>query len=257
MAGEWLKFEKATLDKPEVFAIAARLGIDPDAVVGKLMRVWSWFDTHTVDGNAAGVTTALLDRIAGATGFVSAMHESGWVVVAEDGVSLPNFDRHTGETAKKRALTAKRVAHHRSKGNVGSNDGSVTQALAREEKRREENKDTPIVPKGDSSADAVLDAYHEILPACQRISVLNDKRRKRIAAAVKLAKRVCADQGWDYEPVEFWRAYFTECAADAWMRGEVPNPNNPAWKQNLDVLLAEDRFAGVMDKAIAAMRGGA
>lgn len=118
-------------------------------------------------------------------------------------------------------------------------------------------KDTPIVPKGDSSADAVLDAYHEILPACQRISVLNDKRRKRIAAAVKLAKRVCADQGWDYEPVEFWRAYFTECAADAWMRGEVPNPRNPSWKQNLDVLLAEDRFAGVMDQAIASMRGGA
>lgn len=118
-------------------------------------------------------------------------------------------------------------------------------------------KDTPIVPKGDSSAEAVIDAYHEILPACQRVSVLNDKRRKRIAAAVKLAKRVCADQGWDYEPVEFWRAYFTECAADAWMRGEVPNPRNPSWKQNLDVLLAEDRFAGVMDKAIAAMRGGA
>lgn len=116
---------------------------------------------------------------------------------------------------------------------------------------------TPIVPKGDASADAVLDAYHEILPACQRIAVLNDKRRKRIAAAVKLAKRVCADQGWDYDPVEFWRAYFTECAADAWMRGEVPNPRNPGWKQNLDVLLAEDRFAGVMDKAIAAVRGGA
>lgn len=118
-------------------------------------------------------------------------------------------------------------------------------------------KDPPIVPQGDSSAAAVLDAYHEILPACQRVSVLNDKRRKRIAAAVKLAKRVCAEQGWDYDPVEFWRAYFTECAADPWMRGEVPNPRNPAWKQNLDVLLAEDRFAWVMDKAIAAMRGGA
>jgi len=256
MAGEWLKFEKATLDKPEVFAIAARLGIDPDAVVGKLMRVWSWFDTHTVDGNAAGVTPELLDRIAGATGFVTAMQESGWVVVSENGVSLPNFDRHNGETAKKRALTAKRVAHHRAKCNAAAVTASVTPALAREEKRREEIN-TPIVPKGDSSAAAVLDAYHEILPACQRVSVLNDKRRKRIAAAVKLAKRVCAEQGWDYDPVEFWRAYFTECAADPWMRGEVPNPRNPAWKQNLDVLLAEDRFAWVMDKAIAAMRGGA
>ena len=67
MAGEWLKFEKATPDKPEVFAIAARLDIDPDAVVGKLIRVWSWFDTHTVDVNGRGVTSALLDRIASVT----------------------------------------------------------------------------------------------------------------------------------------------------------------------------------------------
>lgn len=39
MAGDWLKFEKATLDKPEVFAIAAFTGLDPDAVLGKLLPV--------------------------------------------------------------------------------------------------------------------------------------------------------------------------------------------------------------------------
>ena len=44
MAGDWLKFEKVTMDKPEVFEMAGILGIDPDAVVGKLLRVWSWFD---------------------------------------------------------------------------------------------------------------------------------------------------------------------------------------------------------------------
>lgn len=100
----------------------------------------------------------------------------------------------------------------------------------------------------------VMDAYHSLLPKCQQIHVLNDKRKKRIAAAVKLAKEVCASQGWKYEGEEFWQAYFTECAADAWMRGEVANPKNPRWVQNLDVLLAEDRFAEIMDKAIAAMR---
>jgi hypothetical protein len=85
--------------------------------------------------------------------------------------------------------------------------------------------------------------------------VLNPKRKRRIAAVVKLAREVCAAQGWPYEPAGFWTAYFTECAKDAWMRGEVANPNNANWKQNLDVLIAEDRFAGVMDGAIAAMRG--
>lgn len=138
MAGEWLKFEKATPDKPEVFAIAASLSIDPDAVVGKLIRVWSWFDTHTVDGNGRGVTPPLLDRIAGVTGFVTAMASVGWIEVTDCGVSLPNFDRHTGETAKGRALGAKRAAEHRVKSNAKSNGASVTPALPREEKRREE-----------------------------------------------------------------------------------------------------------------------
>ncbi len=38
------------------------------------------------------------------------------------------------------------------------------------------------------------------------------------------------------------------------MRGDVPDPKNPRWKQNIDVLLREDRFAAVMDAAITAMK---
>jgi hypothetical protein len=102
----------------------------------------------------------------------------------------------------------------------------------------------------------LLTAYHSILPNCQHVHVLNDKRKRRIAEAVKLAKRVCREQGWVYRAAPFWQAYFAECALDPWMRGEVPNPKNPNWRQNLDVLLAEDRFAGVMDRAITALKDG-
>jgi hypothetical protein len=73
--------------------------------------------------------------------------------------------------------------------------------------------------------------------------------------AIKLAKKVCMEQGWKYVVGEFWEDYFAECAKDPWMRGETPNPNNPRWKQNLEVLLAEDRMAGVLDRAIARERG--
>ncbi|MGQ4661317.1 hypothetical protein [Lysobacter sp. F6437] len=103
----------------------------------------------------------------------------------------------------------------------------------------------------------VLDAYHRVLPNCQSIAVLNPKRQRRIQLADKLARQVCKQQGWPYEPEDFWTSYFGECTDDPWLRGEVPNPNNPRWKQNLDVLLAEDRFAGIMDKAIAAMKSEA
>jgi len=136
MAGDWLKFEVNTPEKPEVLAITIEMGWDdPDLTVGKLLRVWRWFDQHTQEGNAANVTPALLDRVIGVTGFCQAMVNVGWLSINDDGVSLPNFDRHNGSTAKKRVMTAKRVAKHKAnaKGNAEGNAASVTTALPRED----------------------------------------------------------------------------------------------------------------------------
>lgn len=146
MAGDWIKFETATSDKPEVWAMAQSLGIDADAVVGKLLRVWAWFDQQTQEGNAVGngasvtssVTKALLDRRVGVSGFCDSMILSGWMADDGQSLTLPNFDRHNGKTAKTRAMTAKRVATHKAKSNAGSVTSSVSDALPREEKRREE-----------------------------------------------------------------------------------------------------------------------
>jgi hypothetical protein len=157
----WIKFETCTSDKPEVWQIAQSLDIDPDAVVGKLLRVWAWFDEQTEDGNAPSVTKALLDRNVGVTGFVTSMLQVGWMVEEDGQLSIPNFGRHNGDTAKKRALTAKRVSE--SRGNSkdvtqmkqNCNATSVTGALPREEKireREEEKKDNtnpPLSPKGE------------------------------------------------------------------------------------------------------------
>ena len=146
MAGDWIKVQKDTPDKPEVLAIASRMNLDPDAVVGKLVRIWSWFDTHTVDGNALSVTYALLDRLAGVTGFAEQMAFVGWLNQDGHVLSLPNFEYHNGETAKKRALGKNRQDKHRSNdiSNANSNALSVTKALPekrREEKSIKENKE--------------------------------------------------------------------------------------------------------------------
>lgn len=247
MAGDWLKFEKATPDKPEVFAIAARLGIDPDAVVGKLIRVWSWFDTHTVDGNAVGVTPELLDRIAGVAGFVTAMRESGWVVVTEDGVSLPNFDRHNGETAKKRALTAKRVARHRSKCNVEGNTGSVTSELAREEKRREEyieEAKASLSPTGDDGVpacphEAIVALYHEILPANPRIRVWDGARASHLRAR------------WREDPkrqsLDYWRRFFEYIAQSPFLTGRTDGKDGRPFLPGLDWMVKAGNFAKIIE----------
>ena len=131
MAGDWIKIEVALPDKPEVWAISEELDMEPDAVVGKLIRVWSWFDTHTTSGNAPSVTKRLLDREVGVTGFTNAMQKYGWLVQTDAGITMPNFDRHNSKSAKNRALGQKRTQKHR-------NAPNVTSALP--EKRREEKR---------------------------------------------------------------------------------------------------------------------
>lgn len=146
MAGDWIKFETATLEKPEVCQIADAADIDLDAAVGKLLRVWVWFDQQSEDGNAPSVSKKLLDRLVGVTGFCDLMESVGWMTNVDGVISLPNFERHNGKTAKNRALTAKRVANHKVKTNADGNDGIVSGALPREEKRREEQKPLKAVP---------------------------------------------------------------------------------------------------------------
>ena len=143
MAGDWIKIETVTPDKPEVFTMADTLGIDPDAVVGKLIRVWIWADQQTRDGNAPSVTLSLLNRISGVSGFADAMIAVGWLRKTDAGIEFHNFERHNGETAKTRAMTAKRVQKHRADKTEElkrkRNGESVTEALP--EKRREEKKE--------------------------------------------------------------------------------------------------------------------
>lgn len=139
----WIKFDITTAEKPEVWRIAVILQLDPDTVVGKLLRIWAWFDAHTIDGNAPSVTTPLLNRLIGVDGFVQAMIEAGWAVDDGTTLTLPNFTRHNGQTTKQRLLTSRRVENHKAKSNAKVTQAALTSALPREEKRRGDNNNPP------------------------------------------------------------------------------------------------------------------
>lgn len=139
MAGDWIKVEHATPDKPEVAAIAEELGIDPDAVVGKLLRLWVWADQQTISGDDLRVSEPFIDRITHQPGFSLALRKVDWLQARSGSLAIPRFDRHNGQTAKARAATNRRVAGHRER---DCNALSVTEALPKPlpEKRREEKK---------------------------------------------------------------------------------------------------------------------
>lgn len=109
--------------------------MDPDAVSGKLLRIWIWADQNSVDGNDLHVTDSFLDRLTHRKGFAAAMRHVGWLEGENGRLIFPGFERHNGRTAKERAETNRRVAKHRRR------NGSVTdEALQKPlpEKRREE-----------------------------------------------------------------------------------------------------------------------
>lgn len=148
MAGDWIKVEHTTPDKPEVVKLAGILGIDQDAVVGKLLRLWIWADQQYVSGNAITVTNSFLDRLVFCPGFAAGLVKVGWLNGREGLLSIPNFDRHNGQSAKNRANTNRRVANsrkaHHERVAKTCNENVTLEPLQKPlpEKRREENNTT-------------------------------------------------------------------------------------------------------------------
>jgi hypothetical protein len=149
MAGDWIKIEHVTPDKPEVVRMAAFLNMDRDLVVGKLVRFWIWCDTQLTDGNAKGVTHSFIDDLTRCPGFAEALIDADWLVARQGSLLIPHFIRHHGQSAKNRALVVDRVRRYRE----GSNAPGVTKALP--EKSRTEERGSLRSPSDGRARDPV------------------------------------------------------------------------------------------------------
>lgn len=135
----WIKIRTTLPDDPRVARIARLLNVEPNTVVGALVRIWAYADAHSTDGALPWTQAGDIDRIAG-IGIADAMRAVDWLLDHVDGgVSFPRFGEHNGETAKARAQGARRVAAHRAR-NADTVTGSRNGGVIREEKRREEKK---------------------------------------------------------------------------------------------------------------------
>ncbi len=201
MAGDWLKIEKDTPEKPEVIALASLLKISTDDAFGKCFRFWRWADSHTLDGFARTVSGTWLDNFIGLPGFSDRLVEVGWLRVRHDGLEIPNFHRHCGDTAKTRALDAKRTKVSRAKDtdceNVRVPYGQNADQR-REEKRRCKNKSPPS-PSCEEAARRVVAHYQKIVVPAQTTS----RGVKNVSALLKHGKTEeqlsrCADGYLDW-----------------------------------------------------------
>lgn len=125
---------------PKVVRISSALKADTLRTVGGLMSVWCLFDAHSEDGRLEGYTPEVLDAHLRWDGFADAMIAVGWLVYdASQGLVLPRFDAHNGQSSKRRAQDADRKREVR-KVSAPEPDKKRT----REEKRREEYSVTDV-----------------------------------------------------------------------------------------------------------------
>lgn len=132
----WIKVRTNLHEDPRVITIAGDLRRGIAEVVGLLVRFWSYADQHSTDGTIARVSPATVDAIVGCEGFAEALAKVGWITADDEGVTLPRYSEHNGQTAKSRAQNARAVTRHRQR-KAETGDGP---AVTRGEERRGEKK---------------------------------------------------------------------------------------------------------------------
>ena len=136
MAGDWIPMRTDLKSDPAVIAIATKVGLDTDQVLGKLYRIWSWANVQTLDGKVSGVTLDWIDSEIKPPGFAAAMVEVGWLAETSTGIKFPHFLRYNGKCAKRRMADSRRKMSAREADKMRTKCGL--------EKRREEKRTTTI-----------------------------------------------------------------------------------------------------------------
>ena len=112
---KWIKIETHTPDKAEIRQIARLCQCSKAEAFLAFFRVYVWLDEETEDGHVDFFTPADADEIGRLPGLGEALQAVGWITFGATGAVVANWDRHNGESAKKRGLDAERQRRSRAR----------------------------------------------------------------------------------------------------------------------------------------------
>lgn len=266
MAGDWIKMRGNLWDDPRVSKLCDLTGQSEASVVGGLYWLWAAADQHTETGVMMGLSTRQIDRKTGVQGLGQALIDIGWIADHPEGIRIVRFEEHNGKSAKKRASTAKRVADCRSgKADVTLNDEecnddvtqsalqieneSVTGALAREEKRREDILNTIVGSKlPDCPHEKILALYAKHLPQLAQPRVWEGNRQEMLRARWRWVLTSVNPSGQPYatdaeSALDFFDRLFRYINKCPFLLGE----NKTEWTADLAWLVKAENFAKVLE----------
>lgn len=135
----WIKMRLGLVTHPKIVRIASALNADRLRVIGAVYAVWSLADEHTEDGVLAGYSLAALDESVGFSGFSEQLQGVDWLSVTPQGIVLPRFEEHNGQSAKRRAQESQRKRNERK---TSASHADKKRTRVRERGRSK----TPVVP---------------------------------------------------------------------------------------------------------------
>lgn len=156
---DWIKVRHALVRSAKLRLLAKELNLGMKGkqliALGLAVKWLCWIDEQTENGETCLMPSELDEEI-GWEGLASGLVSIGWAALGDDGrIVAVDFEKHSGDTAKKRAEAARRKGLQRereaSAGQMSHSmsQKSVTKSVTRkEEKRIEENrkeKNSPIV----------------------------------------------------------------------------------------------------------------
>lgn len=217
MAGDWIKMRTDLFTHPKVVRITSALKADRLRTVGGLMSVWCLFDAHSVDGQLEGYDCATVDEMIGWQGFADAMKAVGWLEETPEGLALPEFETHNGQSAKRRAQDADRKRADR------ASASDADEKRTRGEERREEKEKTKRASL--ALSDLVADGLTEEI-AADWLAHRKSKKAPLTATAWAGVKREAQKAGWSLQAaVEKAMARGWQGFEAAWVAGEAAPGN--------------------------------
>jgi hypothetical protein len=97
----------------------------------------------------------------------------------------------------------------------------------------------------------IVSAYHELMPGNPKVKVLNDKRKRAIAARWReAAKLTCKPFGYSTvdEGLKAWRAFFAVCSQSDFLTGKAKaQPGKPPFIADIDFLTSPEAFAKCLE----------
>lgn len=175
MAGDWIKIRHALPRSGNVVRIMSACDADKLRTIGGLVSALLLFDEQTDSGHLSGYTLKVFDLEVGLPGLGAALCDPkvGWMEENEDGLTLLEWDKHNGASAKRRANDAERKRLDRlgiDRPQNVRNKTDKTRTVCGPEKRREEkSREEEYEKRILSSSPTNCDDAHDETPLLNRI----------------------------------------------------------------------------------------